>query len=179
MNFEERRIKIQGLFDKCEEILLAKGHDYSEKVDALSNFKRNAEKLGLSKYQIWSVYFHKHIDAVDGAVKRSPENPQVKSEPLDGRIKDAINYLALLYCLLDEDEENGSSSEELKPGDRVKVLRASTPEEDDVKWNNEWAPDMDEAIGRIYTIRAVNGMGIEFESLEGYWFPPFVLQKID
>ena len=84
----------------------SKGVDYSGKEDALDNFKRNAEKLGLTKYQVWAVYAGKHLDSIFNSIKADPESPQVESEPLWERIKDAITYLAIFAALLEEDSND-------------------------------------------------------------------------
>jgi len=84
-------------------LLKEKGEAYSGNDDAFENFKRNGERHGLSKYQIWSVYFGKHIDAITNAIKADPERPVDKSEGLVGRIEDAQNYLDLLLGMLTED----------------------------------------------------------------------------
>ncbi len=88
-----------------------KNKSYAGQGDTLANFKRNAEALGLTKYQIWLVYFNKHIDSVNNAIKDNPSNPVDASESLTGRIIDIIVYSAILYCLLYEDNENGKSAD--------------------------------------------------------------------
>lgn len=84
------------------DLLRTKGQAYSGDADAFANFKRNAEKLGLSRYQIWAVYCGKHLDAIFGSIKRDPNSPVDKSEGLQGRIDDAINYLDLLSGMVHE-----------------------------------------------------------------------------
>lgn len=120
MKISIRQKLIDELFEQCRKILHSKGTDYSGEEDSLSNFKKNAERLGLSKYQIWLVYFNKHIDSVQNSIKRNPDKPQVESEPLEDRIKDIINYAALLYCMIKEDEgydqEDGAMGPFPKPG---------------------------------------------------------------
>ncbi len=86
-------------------ILDLKGPAYSGTGDCFSNFKRNAAVVGVSKYQIWLVYFQKHLDAITNAIKQNPESPVEKSEGMTGRIDDAINYLDLLAGMLEEDRQ--------------------------------------------------------------------------
>ena len=86
------------------ELTTKKGHDYSGDTDVLENFKRNADNLGLEKYQIWSVYFNKHIDAINRAIKDNPDYPEDSSEPFEERAKDAMVYLALMICMRREDQ---------------------------------------------------------------------------
>lgn len=104
MKIEDRQLLAEDLFNKCLALLKSKGEAYSGNEDALSNFKMNGQRLGLSKYQIWSIYFNKHIDSINNAVKYNPNHPEDKTEGLQGRIIDAINYLVILEALLSEDE---------------------------------------------------------------------------
>ena len=75
-----------------------KGSDYSGDEDALENFKRLATKLELTKEQVLGVYMTKHLDAIDTYIREG----NVKSEPIDGRIDDAIVYLILLKAMVQE-----------------------------------------------------------------------------
>lgn len=97
-------------FDKhCDKFIVSitdemrkKGKDYSGDDDILNNFKRNADALGVSKYTILAVYMNKHLDAVNKFMKDPNDST---SEPILGRIGDAINYLLLLSAMIKEDEE--------------------------------------------------------------------------
>jgi len=108
MTIPERNLIAQEIFKKCLDVLTRKGKDYAGNEDSLSNFKRNAERLGLTKYQVWAIYFNKHVDSINNAIKSSPNNPQVESEPLEQRIIDIINYAVILLCLLKEDNITSS-----------------------------------------------------------------------
>lgn len=68
-------------------------------VDVLANFKRVADRTGLTPGQVWAVYLNKHIDAIN-AIMCQPGLP-VSEEPL-GRFADGINYLRLGFALLEE-----------------------------------------------------------------------------
>lgn len=105
MTIFERSQSTQALMEECAAIMVGKEVDYASKEDTMANFKRIGERVGLTKYQIWSVYFGKHADAIANAVKYHPEAPRTadESEPLRGRICDAINYLTILANLMDED----------------------------------------------------------------------------
>jgi hypothetical protein len=111
MNMTDRDAHMQSLFDGCLAIARAKGADYSGTQDALANFKRNADRLGMTKYQVWAIYCAKHVDSIFNSIKKDPLNPQVESEPLKGRVEDAINYLAIFQCLLVEDEKEAVMDE--------------------------------------------------------------------
>jgi hypothetical protein len=89
---------VEPTFEAVRALNQNKGRDYSGDADALSNFKRHATSLGLTPEQVLYVYLAKHWDAITSYVK----NGQVESEPVDGRIDDAITYLLLLKGLVSE-----------------------------------------------------------------------------
>lgn len=109
MNLKDRNKLIKDLLAECLDVLLNKGDAYSGDEDANSNFKRNAKHLGLTKYQVLSVYMHKHLDGINNAIKVNPFEPEEKTEGMKGRIVDAINYLCILHTLIEEDkgDKNG------------------------------------------------------------------------
>lgn len=108
MNLKDRNKIIETLFKECLKTLIGKGTAYSGETDANANFKRNAEKLGMTKYQVLSIYMNKHMDGINNAIKFNPEFPEEKTEGMRGRILDAINYLAILLTLIEEDK-NGKN----------------------------------------------------------------------
>lgn len=116
MTVKDRKFLISGLYERELSIITTKGFDYSGTEDTLKNFKRNAEILGLTKYQVWLIYFMKHIDAICNSVKTSPTYPTVKSERIDDRILDARVYLGLLECLIYEDRQTVGGIEIVESG---------------------------------------------------------------
>lgn len=95
------------IFNSVMKIINNKGVEYQTNDDVLSNFKSNAEELKLTKYQIWSVYFTKHIKSIISKIRDNPVNPNKNHkneiEPLKSRIIDAIAYLLFLYAMISED----------------------------------------------------------------------------
>lgn len=88
------------LLKLAREIETAKRPGYTiGSVDVLANFKRVAERAGITTEQAWAVYFLKHIDAIV-SIMTKPDLP-VSEEP-PGRFADAINYLRLGYAILHE-----------------------------------------------------------------------------
>jgi len=84
----------------AREIETAKRPGYTGgSVDVLANFKRVAERAGISTEQAWLVYFLKHIDAIT-TIMAKPDLPVSEAPP--GRFADAINYLRLGYAILRE-----------------------------------------------------------------------------
>lgn len=69
--------------------------------DVLANFKRVADRAGITVGQAWAVYFLKHIDAITAIMTR-PDLPVSEAPP--GRFADAVNYLRLGFAILQERE---------------------------------------------------------------------------
>jgi len=91
---------VEKVLDDCVGIMRSKGDVYAGKdQDKFANFNRLAAKLGLNRVKIWMVYFQKHMDAIESFLRGEYGDP----EPIEGRIKDAINYLLILYGMIQED----------------------------------------------------------------------------
>lgn len=99
----------EKLFDGCLEVMRGKQHDYAQDSNAFHNFERDAKAINLTKYQTWAVHYNKQSGAILQAVARRPHNPDCESEPIAERIKDAINYLALLYGMIMEHQEDDAT----------------------------------------------------------------------
>lgn len=91
---------VQLLREKIDYIRSTKGVTYARDEDQFMNFKRMSKQTGLCPYQVWGVYFTKHVDAIHSFVR----NEYNDTEPIEGRIMDAINYLELLYGMIKEGE---------------------------------------------------------------------------
>lgn len=83
-----------------------KGEEYARSEDdQLANFKRQAAELGLDPEKVLAVFLNKHLDAIKSFIKTG----QVLSEPIQGRIDDAILYLILLKAMIVEKEEQAKA----------------------------------------------------------------------
>ena len=103
MTAEERDQFARAVFDRfILPVLSAKGHDYSGDEDINSNFPIVARRMkeGIDKYDVWQVYFTKHMMAIETWL----EEREVKSEPIHMRIVDAINYLIILWSMAADQE---------------------------------------------------------------------------
>lgn len=92
----ENVLEIQ--IERCRSVLSAKGADYTDGKDRLFNFKQLAELLGIDPKVVWATYWLKHVLAIANFCSCG----KVESEPIAGRIDDAINYLFLLKGLIEE-----------------------------------------------------------------------------
>lgn len=104
----------RACIEECERLLARKGHDYTQGAQGdrgrLKNFYKTGERNGITPFQALNVYMGKHLDAIDTFVKVG----QLESEPIEGRIHDAINYLMLLYKLV-QVEKRAQHGGELVP----------------------------------------------------------------
>ena len=99
----------QRLNEKERELLIKKGGDYSGETDTLSNFKIIGKLLNRTPLEICAVYTMKHILAIMNFVK----DGKLRSEPIEGRILDARNYLLLFYVLALIEEAGKDEREDL------------------------------------------------------------------
>jgi hypothetical protein len=97
-----------GLLAECIRTLEEKGKDYRTSGNRpFSNFESAAGLLGVSPLICWGIYFMKHVSAI----MKYCRTETVHSEPIRGRIVDAINYL----ILLDQEIESRCSKRESAP----------------------------------------------------------------
>jgi len=78
----------------------AKNKDYGADDDALDNFYKSALMLDRAPFEIWAVYFFKHVDGIMNSIKKNPEDPTGEAENIEHRIMDAIAYLTIAKALL-------------------------------------------------------------------------------
>lgn len=102
MTPDRRKVLAERLFYEVLQTIENKQKDYASTADALANFKRNADRLGMTPFQIWEGYFNKHVDSINNAIAKNPKDPQCITEPIRGRVIDCIAYLHILDCLVSE-----------------------------------------------------------------------------
>lgn len=115
----------------------SKGREYAGSTDQLANFKRLGESLGMSPSAILWVYMSKHLDSICTHIKCPKAG---LSEPITGRINDAILYLHLLKAI---EVENGGFCESPEPGvaEPVKAKSLGDWMEEIAQWANQVFPD--------------------------------------
>lgn len=98
MHFEVMTALIEGEFDRIRAIRETKGREYAGEEDTLADFKEVAAETGVTPLQCWNVYVKKHVRAVDSFIREG----EVKSEAIEGRIRDVIVYHLLLLGLIED-----------------------------------------------------------------------------
>ena len=111
MNLEDYLQIRMELIEFSDEVAASKREEYTgQSQDILYNFKRIADRLGMSPLQVWAVYFNKHVDSVNTFIKGEAS----VSEPMGSRFADMLNYLFLGICLIIEEEQTESPSQDPK-----------------------------------------------------------------
>jgi hypothetical protein len=93
-------------FDDYQNILLrkvvgmrdTKGKEYANSESRFANFDRAAAELDLTNIKVAWVYTKKHLDGIASYCRTEKEF----SEPIEGRIVDAIVYLTLIAGMIEE-----------------------------------------------------------------------------
>lgn len=110
-----KKARFQQLLKDQADALMAltatKGNEYANSEDdQLANFRRLGNELSLPMEKVLSVYLTKHIDSIKSWLKGLGKEKQpatLPSEPIEGRIDDAILYLILLKAMIIEKKESG------------------------------------------------------------------------
>ena len=116
MNVEERDKNIQKVLQGCMNIMNSKGRDYAGTEDVLRNFKLVSKILKISPRQVLGVHMLKPAFPILRCLLGEP----IHSEPIEERIKDVINFLLLLYCML---VEEGVIKEKESKDDGVQIKK--------------------------------------------------------
>lgn len=96
MNLSEQNLAAGEFFSNCMKLLNRKGRDYTTDGDAFKNTLTIAEEVGISPEKVIWIYLRKHLSAI----QRYILSESLESEPIEGRLQDAVNYLALLHVLI-------------------------------------------------------------------------------
>lgn len=99
MNPKEFLDLTDDTFARMKSLTATKGVEYKGGAtdDQFANFKRYAQRARVTVGQAWSVLFGKHLDAIDTFIRDDAMGiGRKRSEPIEGRIDDAILYLLLL-----------------------------------------------------------------------------------
>jgi hypothetical protein len=98
MRWEEQKALFDDMVHELNELLTKKGREYASDADALANFKSGLD-IGITPLQKAWVFGEKHLSSIKSYIKKGHV---ISNEPIEGRVYDAINYLFLILCLIEE-----------------------------------------------------------------------------
>lgn len=110
MNGNERADFAHVFFIKCQMLAQKKGAEYSVDSDVNGNFKRVATETGQTVEQVWNTFFQKHLDSVRNYIKDPILYGSTATEPIEERLKDAVNYLMILASMIEEKRQPTAAS---------------------------------------------------------------------
>lgn len=104
MTHYEFLITIDELCKRLHALSGSKGEEYRGAEDnQFGNFERGSADTGCSREQVLWVYLSKHLDSIKTWIRDEAAGVQrARSEPIAGRIDDAILYLLLLRGMATE-----------------------------------------------------------------------------
>ena len=99
MKHSEEIIAAKKFFDECLNVLQSKAHDYSDELDAFSNFKKIANMAGMTVDEVFLLFI-----SVKVARLAELKCKTAKNESRADTLSDLVNY-SCLYVLWLESEE--------------------------------------------------------------------------
>jgi len=105
---------------KLKAMTRTKGEEYtgSNSDDQLANFHRDAALLGVEPEVVIMIFLNKHWNSVSEYVRnKQNKTPRELSEPIIGRVDDAILYLILLRAMIMDNEHS-----QVAPGGAIKYI---------------------------------------------------------
>lgn len=106
MQQSEFEALVDGTVSDIKRLLVVKGGEYAGSADRLANFKRGAQLVGVTPLQCLFIYLSKHYDAVATYVRDDASGEaRPRSESIEGRLDDLINYCILGKALIIENRE--------------------------------------------------------------------------
>jgi hypothetical protein len=89
------------VFEECQATREAGQKEYAhDDANALANFEDDAQRLGIDRMAVWSIFANKHWRGIHAYIK----GHRSQREDVRGRIKDLIVYLILLWAMIDDTE---------------------------------------------------------------------------
>lgn len=110
-------------------LLVVKGGEYAADNDRLANFREAARRTGMTPAQVLLIYLDKHYSAICNHIKDEAKGTvRAKSEPIEGRVNDMLNYLLLYKAML---SENRAVFAALNSDDGPKLVWDASDDADD------------------------------------------------
>lgn len=108
MQQEEFENVVSETLEEIRRLLVVKGGEYAGSTDRLANFKRGSRLTGATPLQVAFIYASKHYDSIATFVRDTASGTErVRSESIEGRFDDLINYCLLMKAIVKE-SKNGN-----------------------------------------------------------------------
>lgn len=105
------------IFEQMIAVAEVATREYSTENNVFTNFERLSVDLKISREQVLWVYLRKHLDGIVSYINGFTS----QREPVEGRIKDAMVYLGLLWCMVADSQ--AAEHNALQPlVDRIEIV---------------------------------------------------------
>lgn len=160
MDYKKYNELTDKLIEEARQVSRDKGQDYTVgSQDALANFKAVAERNGLDPMKVLGIYMMKHQDAIANYIRTGGQS---ESEPIKMRIIDNINYLCLLWGLI---EENRLDRERLTKKYYENKISEKQRKETTKRSSGKTLNIVSDAGGRRYKIYHDGGVGSGYTAI--------------
>lgn len=102
MTYEEFQKCFESRVDLCRSVLVGKNTEYARGGDKLSNFKKQAGRLGCTPETALIGNENKHSISIVDMVQDLESGKHHSMEKWEEKIGDELNYMFLLRALLEE-----------------------------------------------------------------------------
>lgn len=96
MTLDYRNKEIEIFFKGCLDILCKKGADYNPDNKAFKEVEATALDIDVKPEKVLWVHLRKHYTAIRSHICKG----ELESEPIEERLKDFVNYAALIYVYI-------------------------------------------------------------------------------
>lgn len=149
MTQAEVEVVMRTVFDECQKLRGAGQAEYARTAEnALANFERVAQHLGISREQVLFVYMFKHIDGITSFIN----GHRSQREDVRGRINDVIVYMILLRAMI-EDKDRTENLVRMDPMNKPRPVVTEWPVDPALRkvetvFHDDDGEDRNEARGR-------------------------------
>jgi len=103
MTLDERQQATNEFFEGCKNIMAQKGKDYNPDGTAFAETEAEAKEIGVTPLKVLWILMRKHLSAIIAYVQKEG----LVSEPIESRLMDVANYMALMYAWIQANKKKG------------------------------------------------------------------------
>lgn len=95
---------VEDRLERIKTVLVKKSAEYSTIEDKLINFKKGAQKSGLTSIEVLQGYLLKHEVSFADMCAKFKSGEAISAEMIDEKLTDIINYYLLAEAIFKENE---------------------------------------------------------------------------
>lgn len=103
MNLKERQEATDEFFAGCKKIMVGKSKDYNPDGTAFQETETEAKEIQVTPLKVLWILMRKHLSAIISYIQKDG----LASEPIESRLMDVANYMALMYAWIKANKKKG------------------------------------------------------------------------